>query len=147
MRHRKEPDFSFSGLKTAVRTHVENLRAGALQMTDVADLASAFQDAVAEIVRERCAKAIDLFLNDYKPAHPTIVVSGGVAANLRVRGSLETLAQKKAMRFAAPPLNLCGDNGAMVAWAGIERLRLGLTDGLDFKARPRWPLDEIRVSA
>ena len=140
LRHRKEPDFSFSGLKTAMRTHVGNLPEGGLRMQDVADLASAFQDAVAEILRERCAKAVAMFLQDYRPVQPTLVVAGGVAANRRVRQSLEALAQASGMRFAAPPLKLCGDNGAMVAWAGIERLRLGMTDGLDFKARPRWPL-------
>jgi len=68
-------------------------------------------------------------------------VAGGVAANQAMRGALETLAADRAMRFVAPPLALCTDNAAMIAWAGCERLPLGTSDPLDFRARPRWPLD------
>jgi N6-L-threonylcarbamoyladenine synthase len=72
---------------------------------------------------------------------PALVVAGGVAANMAIRNMLEELAASHDMRFVAPPLWLCTDNGAMIAWAGAERFAAGLTDGLDFIARPRWPLD------
>ena len=75
---------------------------------------------------------------------PTLVVAGGVAANLYLRGRLEDVARQHGARLVAPPVKLCTDNGAMIAWAGIERLRLGRIDALDFRPRPRWPLDRVR---
>lgn len=141
MMHRKELDFSFSGLKTAVRNHVEALPEGDLAREDVADLAYAFQSAVAEILAERTSKALTQFMEDYKPENPSLVVSGGVAANKTIRAGLDDLAQKYGATLYAPPLALCSDNAAMIAWAGLERLREGHSDALDFKARPRWPLD------
>ena len=80
----------------------------------------------------------------FRAAHPrgrTLVVAGGVAANQAIRTRLQGLAADRGMDFAVPAPALCTDNGAMVAWAGVERFRLGLTDGLDFRPRPRWPLD------
>jgi N6-L-threonylcarbamoyladenine synthase len=145
MKGRKEPDFSFSGLKTAVRLHVEKLPAGELKREDVADLAHAFQHTMAEVVADRCKKAIAIFKTKYKPLEPTLVVSGGVAANTAIRARLEELCKKEGLRAYAPPVALCGDNAAMIAWAGLERLRLGQRDPLDTKARPRWPLDEIEL--
>ncbi|MCC7305370.1 MAG: tRNA (adenosine(37)-N6)-threonylcarbamoyltransferase complex transferase subunit TsaD [Alphaproteobacteria bacterium] len=141
MQHRKEPDFSFSGLKTAVRQHVENLPPGDLQEKDVADLSFALQTAIAEVLAERSKVALEKFIKTYKPKNPSLVVSGGVAANKAIRAALEDLAQKKGAKLYAPPLHLCSDNAAMIAWAGLERLHKNLTDSLDFKARPRWPLD------
>jgi N6-L-threonylcarbamoyladenine synthase len=141
MKGRKEMDFSFSGLKTAVRVHAEALPPGDLKHADIADLAYAFQNAMAEIMAERCEKALERFISEYKPDQPCLVVSGGVAANQTIRGALETIAQQKNTRFYAPPLKLCSDNAAMIAWAGLERLRQNMTDSLSFKARPRWPLD------
>jgi len=132
-------DFSFSGLKTAVRRHVEELGTP-LSAEDQADLAAAFQATVAEVMADRCARAI----RQFKEAHPqggALVVAGGVAANKTLRARLQTLADKERMPFVAPPLRLCTDNAAMIAWAGIERLRLGQTDPLNFAPRPRWPLD------
>ena len=132
-------DFSFSGLKTAVRRHVEEL-GKPLSLEDQADLAAAFQNTVAEVMADRCARAI----RQFKEAHPqggALVVAGGVAANKTLRARLSTLAEKQGMAFVAPPLRLCTDNAAMIAWAGIERLRLGQTDPLNFAPRPRWPLD------
>lgn len=140
MKGRKELDFSFSGLKTAVRVHVEKLPGTQLDMKDIADLACSFQQAAAEIVAERCARALEQFRARYGEGRP-LVVSGGVAANRAIRGALQNLAGRNGMAFSAPPLALCSDNGAMIAWAGVERLRLGLSDPLDVKARPRWPLD------
>jgi N6-L-threonylcarbamoyladenine synthase len=97
---------------------------------------------VAEVVRERCARAIDEFGKiQGNQARPVLVVSGGVAANKRIRAALQDLAYSKSMEFVAPPLNLCSDNGAMIAWTGIERLKKNMIDTLDVAARPRWPLD------
>ena len=132
-------DFSFSGLKTAVRRHVEEL-GKPLSAEDQADLAAAFQNTVAEVMADRCARAI----RQFKEAHPqggALVVAGGVAANKALRARLSSLAEQQGMAFVAPPLRLCTDNAAMIAWAGIERLRLGQTDPLNFAPRPRWPLD------
>ncbi|MGH1376103.1 MAG: tRNA (adenosine(37)-N6)-threonylcarbamoyltransferase complex transferase subunit TsaD [Alphaproteobacteria bacterium] len=143
MRGRKNCDFSFSGLKTAVRTHIDKLPEGDFAQNDIADLAYAFQDKTAKILADRCKNAIQQFIRDYghKTKTPTLVICGGVSANLTVRTELDKLAQEYGMKTSAPPLSLCGDNGAMIAWAGIERLKRGQNDPLDFKARPRWPLD------
>jgi len=131
-------DFSFSGLKTAVR----QARAGlAPDDTEaVHDLAAAFQQAVAESLADRCRRAVQLFTERH-PAGRHLVVAGGVAANGAIRAALTAVAGQADLELAAPPAALCTDNGAMVAWAGLERLRLGLVDPLDFAARPRWPLD------
>lgn len=154
MKGRKELDFSFSGLKTAVRQHVEALPAGDLKRADIAALACSFQDAVADCLNDRCRRAIERFMETYPPQDndtrdsrkpPALVISGGVAANKTVRAALENLATQHKMAFSAPPIGLCSDNGAMIAWTGIERLQRGLTDPLDIAARPRWPLDPNRV--
>ncbi len=126
-------DFSFSGLKTAVRQTIEKLPAGDAKA--ISDLCASFQRTAGDVLADRCANALAL-----APA-TTLVVAGGVAANLYLRGRLETLAAQHGARLVAPPVKLCTDNGAMIAWAGLERLRLGQTDPLDFRPRPRWPLD------
>ena len=141
MRGREGCDFSFSGLKTAVRTHVEKFPEDTVKESEIAALASSFQDTVADIVSERCEHAIEKFLSVYKLATPVLVAAGGVAANGPLRAALKNLSQKHSMGFVAPPGPLCSDNGAMIAWAGIEKLRRGFSDPLDTKARPRWPLD------
>ncbi len=141
MMGRKELDFSFSGLKTAVRVYVESLPAGMLKENDVADLCAALQSAMAETLADRCNRALEKFIKTYKPKNPALVVSGGVAANMAIRQQLEKTAAAHNAKLYAPPLNLCSDNAAMIAWAGIERLKKGMTDTLDVKARPRWPLD------
>ena len=130
-------DFSFSGLKTAVRLAVEALPAVTQQ--DVADIAASFQAALVEAVADRVRHAVAQFTKDYDGN--SMVVAGGVAANTALRSTLQNIADERGLHFIAPPLKLCTDNGVMIAWAGIERLHLGLTDGLDFKPRPRWPLD------
>lgn len=140
MKGRAGCDFSFSGLKTKVRQTLEALPPGPLQDRDIADLCASFQKAAGDVLADRCANAIDMFVADHPTGGP-LVVAGGVAANLALRGRLETLAAGTGIGFAAPPVKLCTDNGAMVAWAGLERLRLGEHDALDFKPRPRWPLD------
>lgn len=143
LKGREGCDFSFSGLKTAVRNHVEKLPEGALTRDDVAALSYSFQTAMTEIITDRCLHAIHRFTEEYAPfkTRPALVVSGGVAANSAIRAGLKHLTEKQDMAFIAPPVSLCSDNGAMVAWTGIERLRQNMTDGLDFAARPRWPLD------
>ncbi len=128
-------DFSFAGLKTAV------LQARKRQpLRPAADLAAAFQAAVADVLRDRLAHAIEIALPAY-PGLRQVVVAGGVAANQSLRAGLEAEARAAGLELLAPPAALCTDNGAMIAWAGLERLRLGLTDPLDAPARPRWPLD------
>lgn len=141
MKGRKELDFSFSGLKTAVRQAVDKLPEGELQRTDIADLAFVFQETVAEIIADRCKRAIAQFKTTYGIDKPTLVVSGGVAANIAIREKLSTLCDEHNIQTYAPPISLCGDNAAMIAWAGYEHLKNGRSDPLDFKARPRWPLD------
>ena len=132
-------DFSFSGLKNAVRLAVEALPKP-LSATDIADLCAGFQQAVTDAVAERTRNAIALFQQNW-PEGTYLVVAGGVAANAKLRERLAQLAAAHDLEFLAPPLRLCTDNGAMIAWAGIERFRLGLVDGLGFAPRPRWPLD------
>ncbi len=125
-----EPHFSFAGLKSAV------LRAHETGRYKAQDIAASFQQAVVDCLKDRLEYT--LARTDQVAA---LVVAGGVAANMAIRDMLEELAKEHAMRFGAPPLWLCTDNGAMIAWAGVERYAAGLTDGLDFIARPRWPLD------
>jgi N6-L-threonylcarbamoyladenine synthase len=126
-------DFSFSGLKTAVRQTVEKLPAD--DPRAVADLCASFQRTVGDVFADRCANALA------RAPSPTLVVAGGVAANVYLRGRLEEVAAAHGAKLVAPPVRLCTDNGAMIAWAGVERLRLGQVDALDFRPRPRWPLD------
>ncbi|WP_041795564.1 tRNA (adenosine(37)-N6)-threonylcarbamoyltransferase complex transferase subunit TsaD [Pararhodospirillum photometricum] len=132
-------DLSFSGLKTALRQTVERLD-GPPSEQDIDDLCAAYQSAIADCLADRARVAARLFAERHGAGHP-LVVAGGVAANQHLRDRLQEVAVANAMTFAAPPLALCTDNAAMVAWTGIERLRLGLTDTLDFRPRPRWPLD------
>lgn len=133
--------FSFSGLKTAVRQMAETLPAeeGPRQAA-IADLCASFQAAAADSLADRTRNALSAFRQLHGRA-VTLVVAGGVAANAYLRGRLQGLADAEGARLVAPPLRLCTDNAAMIAWAGIERLRLGLVDRLDFAPRPRWPLD------
>ena len=142
---RPQPDFSFSGLKTALRHLIVDLQeeaGGKLPEPLRADLAASFQAAAGEVLADRCAVALDLFSEDFGAQGP-LVVAGGVAANRYLRDRLEALCRERGSNLMAPPPALCTDNGAMVAWAGVERLSLGLSDPLDFAPRPRWPLEEL----
>jgi N6-L-threonylcarbamoyladenine synthase len=125
-----EPHFSFAGLKSAV------LRAHETRQYNIEDIAASFQLAVIDCLYDRITYTLDRI-----DAPAALVVAGGVAANVPIREMLQKLAAQRGMRFVAPPLWLCTDNGVMIAWAGAERFAMGLTDGLDFVARPRWPLD------
>jgi N6-L-threonylcarbamoyladenine synthase len=133
-------NFSFSGLKTALRQTIERLGPQALVPPLRDDLCASFQAAVAEVLFDRTRRAADVFRSDY-PGAKALVVAGGVAANAYLRTSLATLAADQGLRLIVPPPALCTDNGVMIAWAGQERLALGLTDDLAAPARARWPLD------
>ncbi|MBL4853424.1 MAG: tRNA (adenosine(37)-N6)-threonylcarbamoyltransferase complex transferase subunit TsaD [Robiginitomaculum sp.] len=132
-------DFSFSGLKTATMRAYDKLDSNSKQ--DKADLAASFQQAVCDVLCDRTKYAMDKF-NHGNNGSRRFVVAGGVAANACIRSALEALCADKNFILIAPPLKYCGDNGAMIALAGAERLVLGLVDGLDVSARPRWPLDQ-----
>lgn len=138
MAGRASADFSFSGLKTAVRLEAE--RSAPLSATDVDDLCASFQAAVVDTLVDRCRAGLRLFRDRVAPCD-AMVVAGGVAANSSIRRALGRLCGETGLRLVLPPPQLCTDNGAMIAWAGIERLRLGLSDDMTFAARPRWPLD------
>lgn len=135
-------DMSFSGLKTAALRARDALIAaqGGLHPQDQANLSASFQAAVTDVLAEKTRRALALYL-ELEPKAPAIAVAGGVAANQTIRASLQALATGHGVRFTAPPLKLCTDNAAMIAWAGMERFRLGLIDDLTLAARPRWPLD------
>jgi len=135
---RPTADFSLSGLKTATRLAAQNI--APLRPRDVADLCAAFQAAIVDMVEDRMRVGLKLFRARAGTAQ-AVVVAGGVAANGAIRESLARFCAQAGLRLIAPPQHLCTDNGAMIAWAGIERLRLGLTDDLAAPARPRWPLD------
>jgi N6-L-threonylcarbamoyladenine synthase len=137
---RPEPHFSLAGLKTALR-HEAQARAP-LREQDVADLCASFQEAVAETVADRTSRAMQIYAERLGPkAQRALVIAGGVAANQRLRDALAEIATEQGFSLILPPLELCTDNAAMVAWAGAERLALGLVDDLEAPARARWPLD------
>jgi N6-L-threonylcarbamoyladenine synthase len=135
---RKGCDFSLAGLKTAVRLAAEKL--GEASAQDIADLCASFQAAIGDVLVDRCRNALEVFAQTH-PGPVRLVVAGGVAANKYLRQRLQDLAKGEGAALIAPPPRLCTDNAAMIAWAGIERLRLGQVDALDLAPRPRWPLD------
>ncbi|MEI4471937.1 tRNA (adenosine(37)-N6)-threonylcarbamoyltransferase complex transferase subunit TsaD [Frigidibacter sp. MR17.24] len=162
-------DMSFSGLKTALMRARDAAvaEAGGLTERDRADLCAGFQEAVAAVLAGKARRALKIAFDQQveggdigtPPVHPPytaaarhraqdqgwrpmLAVAGGVAANARIRAALEAVAAEAGAGFVAPPLRLCTDNAAMIAWAGIERFRTGARDGLDLAARPRWPLDD-----
>lgn len=139
-------DMSFSGLKTAVRHVIESFSPdgtvgnAVLSERDKADLCACFQRAVLESLCSRLKNGIKQFRKEH-PEGTHLVVAGGVAANNALRQALENLAKRYNLIFAAAPMKLCTDNGAMVAWTGMEHFLAGMSDSLDFSPRPRWPLD------
>ena len=128
-------DFSFSGLKTALRRILEVDASLA-----VGDVAASFQKAVGDVIVDRTYNAVAMARRKF-PDLDRLVIAGGVAANKHLRQRLDKLCGDVGLQLVAPPPALCTDNGAMIAWAGVERLRAGLTDPLDVPARARWPLD------
>ena len=137
---------SFSGLKTALLRIRDKLVTdqGGLTRTDRADLCAGFQAAVADVLAEKTRRALAVYL-DLAPQNPVLAVAGGVAANQSIRDTLQSVCTAHGVRFTAPPLALCTDNAAMIAYAGAERFLAGHRDGLDLAARPRWPLDEANA--
>ncbi|WP_292380738.1 tRNA (adenosine(37)-N6)-threonylcarbamoyltransferase complex transferase subunit TsaD, partial [Mesorhizobium sp.] len=144
MKGSAQPDFSFSGLKTAVRQAATAIEP--LSDQDVADICASFQAAVADALADRVSRALARFRETFPGTKsPSLVVAGGVAANRAIKATLERLCAEAGFTFVAPPLKLCTDNAAMIAWAGIERLRAGMAqeNGFDFVPRSRWPLDSV----
>lgn len=136
-------DMSFSGLKTALLRARDALVAehGGLTRADRADLCAGFQAAIRDVLAEKSRRALSQYL-ELSPSKPILAVAGGVAANMSIRGALESVCADAGAEFLAPPLALCTDNAAMIAWAGIERFRAGHMDDMGLRARPRWPLDQ-----
>lgn len=139
---RPNADFSLSGLKTAVRVQIDKL--GAVTERDQADLCAAFQMAIVDILIDRVQVALKLFYQAYG-APKALVIAGGVAANAAIARGLTHYAGEIGLTLIVPPHHLCTDNGAMIAWVGIEKHRLGLHDQMDFAPRARWPLDQTAV--
>lgn len=138
--HTKNCNFSFSGLKTAVLKKTEILPKP-FRPQDQNDMAASFQEAVGDVLVDRCTNAFQ-YCRKFSTSFP-FILAGGVAANLYLRERLRTLTKEYDVLLKVPPLSLCTDNGAMVAWAGIERFKQGLVSSLDFSPRPRWPLEEL----
>jgi N6-L-threonylcarbamoyladenine synthase len=141
---RPEPDFSLSGLKTALRLEAE--RIAPLSEDDIYDLCAGFQAAVVDIVIDRVRTGLARFVERFGRPN-ALVAAGGVASNRAVRHGLQRVADSAGMLMIAPPMNLCTDNGAIIAWAGAERFALGITDELDTSPRARWPLEELTPAA
>ena len=140
MHGRPEPHFSLAELKTALRH--EAMKRAPLSDQDVADLCASFQEAAADVVADRTRRAMELYADALgDEAQKALVVAGGVAANQRLRAALAEVATEQGFTLILPPLDLCTDNAAMVAWAGAERLARGLADDLAAPSRARWPLD------
>jgi N6-L-threonylcarbamoyladenine synthase len=144
MAGRHDANFSLSGLKTALRLEAEKV--APLSDQDVADLCASFQQAVVDVVMDRLRMGMRMF-RDRLGTPQALVCAGGVAANQAIRKVLHRVAFEVGTTLVAPPPALCTDNGAMIAWAGAERLVLGLTDPLDFAPRARWPLDQVTKGA
>ena len=143
LKNRKDCHFSFSGLKTAVRYCAKG--ESDLNTKVIADICASFQAAVCDCLTDRTRRAMDIFRHKHNNvAQPTLVVTGGVSANGAIRAALDGLCTEQDFDLYAPPLSLCGDNAAMIAWVGVERLALGLVEDSDEKTpnvRARWPLD------
>src|SRR5438874_2186618 len=135
---RPDANFSLSGLKTAVRNEANRMTP--LEPQDVSDLCAGFQAAVLESTADRLSVGLRLFHEQFGPPR-ALVAAGGVAANHAIRGALQDVAAKAQTTLIIPPPALCTDNGAMIAWAGAERMALGLTDTMDAAPRARWLLD------
>jgi N6-L-threonylcarbamoyladenine synthase len=135
---RADANFSLSGLKTAVRNEVSRLEP--MEPQDVRDLCASFQAAVLESTADRLSVGLKLFHERFGPPR-ALVAAGGVAANQAIRAALQDVAANAETTLIIPPPALCTDNGAMIAWAGAERLAMGLTDEMDAAPRARWLLD------
>ena len=130
-------NLSFAGLKTAVLKISKELK----NSKEKYHLAASFQKTINEILYVKTKVAMEEFLKNKKNIEKTFVIAGGVAANLKIRENLQNLSKEKKFYPIFPPINLCSDNAAMIAWAGIERYKMKLIDNLDFPSKARWPLD------
>jgi len=146
-----EFDFSFSGLKTAVRREIERISgakyehgisAGKLSEQDICDVCASFQSTVTEIVIDRLENVIGM-LAEKGCAMNKLVMSGGVAANQYIKEHVREVVAKRGYEMFSPPIKLCTDNGVMIAWAGLENFRLGKSDSFDFRAKANWELEEL----
>jgi N6-L-threonylcarbamoyladenine synthase len=146
MMRRPGCDLSLSGLKTAVSQTVARLGEISPTHRERADVAASFQQAVVDILADRAGHAMDMMRERF-PGSKLLVVAGGVASNARVRSALSEAAQLRRFDMVAPPVRLCSDNAVMVAWAGIERLRRGVSDDMSVAAQPRWPLEALQALA
>lgn len=148
LRGAERPDFSFSGLKTAVRQTSNTI--APLNDSDISDICASFQAAVSDTLSERTARGLGRFRREHPDlAELVLVAAGGVAANEVLRAGLEENCRSNGYRFIAPPLSLCSDNAAMIAYAAIERIRAGIAPGdtMNIAPKPRWPLDELAIPA
>jgi len=139
LKGRQGCDFSFSGLKTAVRLAIIEHNIESEQ--DIADICASFQYTAGEVLKDRMKNALEIFSSQYESKN--LVVAGGVAANQYLKQALSQVADEYGFTVITPPIILCTDNAAMIAWAGIERLKLGLTSPLDTEPRARWALSEL----
>ena len=136
----KRLDFSFSGLKTAVRQAAMEM--APLSDKDIADIAASFELAVTDTLSDRVERSLAVFKNEYPDKEASLVVAGGVASNKAIRNSLQKLCDAHGFKFIAPPIGLCTDNAAMIAYAGLQHFIHGDRSSFDIAPRSRWPLDE-----
>ncbi|MDC0112223.1 hypothetical protein OAH91_06170, partial [Emcibacteraceae bacterium] len=144
LKGRPGSNFSFSGLKTSVLRAKDRLveaKDGVLSRQDICDLAASFQEALTDAIIDRVANSIDYYINKTPISEHILVVAGGVAANSCIKEKLAALCIQKGLLLKAPPMNLCTDNGAMIAWAGVEKFKLKEFADLNIGAVARWPLD------
>jgi len=146
MMRRPGCDLSLSGLKTAVSQTVSKFGEISPPQQECSDIAASFQQAVVDVLADRAGNAMDM-MRDRFPESKLLVVAGGVASNAQVRNALSEAARVRGFRMVAPPVRLCSDNAVMVAWAGIERLRRGVSDDMSAAAQPRWPLEALQALA
>ncbi len=141
LQHDGSCNFSFSGLKTALRVKAQKMQP--VSETDITNLAASFQAAITDCLVERCHNAMQRFAAAQPTASKNLIIAGGVAANQYINQQLALAARSKGFALACAPPRLCTDNGAMIAWAGAERLLHGQNDRLDLAPRARWPLNEV----
>jgi N6-L-threonylcarbamoyladenine synthase len=130
-------NLSFAGLKTAILQLSSKIKSE----KDKENLAASFQKTINEILYIKCKSAMIEFISKYKKDKKVFVISGGVASNKSIRNNLDKLSKEMGFENFFPPIELCSENGAMIAWAGIERFKKGIEDDLEVLAKPRWPLD------
>ena len=137
LKGRKGCDFSFSGLKTAVKREVDSIEN--ITEQDIKDICASFQKCVGDIIKDRLKNAIQMY-EDLHPNGKRLVIAGGVAANKYINKTIDEITNEYGYTRHSPPIGLCTDNGAMIAWAGVERMKEGLVDDISFVPRARWPL-------